>query len=390
MKTEQTILIVDDEVSNVLSLASAFTQQYRVLFALNGQDALAIAHQEHPDLIILDIMMPDMTGYSVLSRIKTDQQLHHIPVILASSSEDVGDEKQGLELGAADFWSKPINPEVAKIRAHNTLELKRHRDQLQTQTLTDALCDIANRRAFDRSLHKEWQNALQTQQPLSLLMIDIDYFKRYNDHYGHIAGDTCLKTVASILKNSLAEANALLCRYGGEEFAVILPNISTDIALKIAESLRIRVEESQIQNIAINATVSVSIGCATALPSQQQSSSNTQDSLVFRADQALYQGDCSPPFRARLPTSQAATGAWPDLRKPPLAGTDSPSAFSLITPCWRILIAALMSRSSSTEQSEHAQVRTDNSRVSTLCPQQEQVLELANHWSILTRCLPCA
>lgn len=290
MKTEQTILIVDDEVSNVLALASAFTQQYRVLFALNGQDALTIAHQEHPDLIILDIMMPDMTGYTVLSRIKTDQQLHQIPVILASSSEDVGDEKQGLELGAADFWSKPVNPEVAKIRAHNTLELKRHRDQLQSQTLTDALCDVANRRAFDRSLHKEWHKSLQTQQPLSLLMIDIDHFKSYNDHYGHIAGDGCLKTVASILKDSLAESHALLCRYGGEEFAVILPNLTTEIAVQVAESLRRRVEEAQIQNNAINNPISISIGSATTVPSEPlNTGSNTPDNLVFRADQALYQ-----------------------------------------------------------------------------------------------------
>lgn len=289
MNTLQTILIVDDEVSNILSLAPALSQDYRVLFALNGNDALKIAHQEQPDLIILDIMMPDMTGYTVLSRIKTDVQLHHTPVILASSSEDIGDEKQGLELGAVDFWSKPINTEVAKIRVHNTLELKRHRDKLQSQTLTDALCNVTNRRGFDRNLHQAWQNSIQTQQPLSLMMIDIDHFKSFNDHYGHIAGDSCLKTVASILKEALINTPALLARYGGEEFAVVLPNTAMPQAFNLAENLRMRVEEAQIPNLAINHPVSISIGVATSLPALQQTSDNTQGHLIFEADQALYQ-----------------------------------------------------------------------------------------------------
>lgn len=286
MSERQTILIVDDNPAGLKLLRLAFIDHYRVLFATNGRDALAIALRELPDLIILDVIMPGMDGHEVLRRLKREEQTTDIPVIFLSGRDQEADEKTGLELGAVDYWTKPVNIDIARIRAHNHLELKRHRDVLSRMALTDSLCGIPNRRSFDERLEREWRRAIRSQQPLSLVLIDVDHFKVFNDHYGHPAGDACLRRVAQTIDECLERPGDFAARYGGEEFACILPETGRQGAAVIAEKLRCAVLDAAIGHIQspTRAVVTISGGIAT----QDHVGASCHNSLIADADSALY------------------------------------------------------------------------------------------------------
>ena len=286
MSERQAILIVDDDPAGLKVLRQAFVDRYRVLFATTGEDALVIAQRELPDLIILDVVMPGLDGYGVLRRLKDSEQTADIPVIFLTGRDQEADEKTGLELGAVDYWTKPVKIDIARIRAHNHLELKRHRDLLIKLALTDSLCDIPNRRSFDVNLDREWRRGLRFVRPLSMLLIDVDKFKAYNDHYGHPAGDACLRSIAGIIEEGLTRPGDLVARYGGEEFACILPETDRDGATRIAEHLRRAVLDARIPHVESSADgfVSISIGAATMVPSHGLPPS----SLVDFSDKALY------------------------------------------------------------------------------------------------------
>jgi len=286
MTLRQTILIVDDDSVGLKVLRQAFVDRYRVLFATNGEDALVMAQREQPDLIILDVVMPGIDGYTVLRRLREMEQTAEIPVIFLTGRDQEDDEKTGLELGAVDYWTKPVKIGIARIRAHNHLELKRHRDLLVKLTLTDSLCDIPNRRSFDASLEREWRRGLRFVRPLSMILIDVDKFKSYNDQYGHLAGDTCLHRVAAIIEDRLERPGDVVARYGGEEFACILPETDRDGAMIIAEQLRLAVLDAGIPHDQSSADgrVSISGGVATMIPSHGFAPS----ALVDLADKALY------------------------------------------------------------------------------------------------------
>jgi diguanylate cyclase (GGDEF)-like protein len=287
MTETQTILIVDDEPFSLKMLRQAFHDRYRVLFATNGEDALRIAALEVPDLIILDVMMPGMSGYEVLRRLKADEVLAQTPVVFLTGKDQQADEKTGLEMGAADYWGKPVNFDIARIRAGNHLELKRHRDTLARQALTDGLCGIPNRRGFDETLHREWLRNARTQSPLSLLLIDIDHFKAFNDNYGHPAGDACLKRVAGLISGTVVRRPGdHVARYGGEEFACILPDTDRTGALALAERLRADLAAENIGHAFAPSCghLTISIGLATMVPDQ----AGGQAELIELADKALY------------------------------------------------------------------------------------------------------
>jgi diguanylate cyclase (GGDEF)-like protein len=287
MTETQTILIVDDEPFSLKMLRQAFRDRYRVLFATNGEDALRIASQEVPDLIILDVMMPGMSGYEVLRRLKEDEALALTPVVFLTGKDQQADEKTGLEMGAADYWAKPVNFDIARIRAGNHLELKRHRDTLARLALTDGLCGIPNRRGFDETLHREWLRNARVERPLSLLLIDIDHFKAYNDNYGHPAGDACLKRVAGLISENFARRSGdYVARYGGEEFACILPDTDRAGALVLAERLRADLAAEKIGHgfAPTRGHLTISIGLATMVPDQARG----QAELIELADKALY------------------------------------------------------------------------------------------------------
>lgn len=286
MAETQTILIVDDEPFSLKRLQQAFHGHYRVLFATNGEDALRIASREQPDLIILDVMMPGMNGYEVLRHLKEDERFNQTPVVFLTGKDQQADEKTGLEMGAADYWAKPVNFDIARIRARNHLELKRHRDTLAQLALTDGLSGIPNRRGFDVTLEREWLRNARSGQSLSLLLIDIDHFKSFNDNYGHPAGDACLRRVATLISRTLSRPGDYVARYGGEEFACILPETDHAGALALAEFLRQTLSDENIEHQFAPKVghLTISVGLATMVPDHQRDRAD----LVELADKALY------------------------------------------------------------------------------------------------------
>ena len=281
------ILIVDDVSTNVKILAETLSAVYRIKVASNGADALKIAQREQPDLILLDVMMPDMDGFEVCRRLKKDTRTQKIPVIFATAMNSESDEELGLNLGAVDYITKPFVIAIAKARIRNHIRLKQQADLLESLSLLDALTEIPNRRRFDETLALEWKRAMRDATPLSLLMIDIDHFKQYNDHYGHGAGDVCLQKVAAELASGVARPGDLVARYGGEEFVVILPATDSEAARQIAERLRDRIEKLKLPHAYSDteAVVTISVGAAT----QAGSSENATPQLLHdAADKALY------------------------------------------------------------------------------------------------------
>jgi diguanylate cyclase (GGDEF)-like protein len=288
LSSRQRILIVDDEPINIKLLASELKSTYDVVFALKGEDAIKIAGgAQSVDLILLDIMMPGANGYEVCERLKAFPHTQNIPVIFITTMSLEEDETKGLEIGAVDYITKPFSMAIVKARIKTHLELKQHRDRLERLSTMDGLTGIANRRRFDERLEREWKLACRDAVLISLILIDIDNFKLYNDNYGHIAGDDCLRKVAQALNDSVRRPADMVARYGGEEFAAILPKTDREGAMGIAEIMRTRVEALQIphEKSEVAAHITVSLGVVTALPSPHEFASY----LVNAGDKALYE-----------------------------------------------------------------------------------------------------
>lgn len=297
----QKILIIDDTPANIEILNAFLKNDYAIFFSTNGAEGIRIAQLERPDLILLDIMMPGMDGYEVCAKIKADFHTCKIPIIFITSMNNVEDEEKGLLVGAIDYITKPISPPIVKARIRNHLELKRHRDTLERlsieletknqelnfQAREDALTGLANRRYFNESLDAEIKRARRTGQMLSLILCDVDFFKNYNDHYGHLAGDYCLKAVGQILRHTFKRVSDLAARYGGEEFAVIFPDTPPGNAGMLAERLRQAMIAQAIPHAfsAAADVVSLSFGVVEATPTGERGA----DWYINEADKALYQ-----------------------------------------------------------------------------------------------------
>jgi len=282
--TTQSILIVDDTRLNIKIMTDILADDYKIFCATSGKEALYIAMSQRIDLILLDIIMPEMDGYEVCEKLKSDQHTQNIPVIFISAMTNVEDETKGLEMGAIDYIFKPVSPPILKARVKNHLELKKCRDTLEKQSLMDGLTGIANRRYFDENFDKEWERALLSGDSLSLVFIDIDFFKKYNDYYGHLAGDDCLRQVGKTLRNSVGD---LVARYGGEEFVIVLPATSIAEAACVGEKVRSNIESIGIVHPSseVSQYVTVSVGIATMIPEKNM----IPVSLLEQADAALYQ-----------------------------------------------------------------------------------------------------
>ncbi len=281
------ILLVDDAPTNIQMLNETLKDGYHLFFATNGKDALRIAAESLPDLVLLDVIMPEMDGYEVCRALKADPSLRNIPIIFITAMNQQEDEAIGLELGAVDYITKPFNPTIVRLRIRNQIELKRQRDLLARLSHLDGLTGIPNRRALDDIMEREWRRGTRSLKPLSLLMLDIDHFKAYNDRCGHLAGDDCLRTVAQTLKSPLGRAADIVGRYGGEEFLAILPETDAAGAWVVAEEIRAAVSNLALAHPASpqGNTVTVSIGIATAVAHREQH----HTCLLEAADRALYQ-----------------------------------------------------------------------------------------------------
>ncbi|TIH12397.1 diguanylate cyclase [Marinifilum sp. JC120] len=285
-KHKPTILIVDDVKFNARLLEKHLSVDYECICALNGKEALKQVSAKRTDLILLDILMPDMDGFEVCRRLKSDEKTMHIPIIFTTSLTEDEDETKGLKLGAVDYLTKPIRIPIALARIKNHLELKRMRDLLEQQACIDGLTGIPNRRRFDEILDREWARAIRNKTPLSLIMMDIDFFKKYNDNYGHKQGDTCLRKVGRCLAQSLQRGSDFIARYGGEEFAAILPDVDAEEAMSTAAYIRDKLAEQAIPHDFSEAgpLVSLSQGVTTFTPAINQPTGE----IIEAADKALY------------------------------------------------------------------------------------------------------
>jgi len=291
-KTRSKILIVDDSAVNLTLLGAVLSQEYEVRVATDGEQALGIIEAEDPpDLILLDVVMPGTDGFDVCRRIKANPGTKRCPVIFVTSLDEEANEELGFNLGAVDYITKPFSIPVVRARVRTHIALKQQADLLEQLSKFDALTQIANRRRFDEMLDQEWRRAVRERTPLSVLLVDIDHFKEYNDHYGHGAGDECLRRVASCLARSVARPTDLVARYGGEEFVVALPATAGEAARLIAERMCSGVRSLDIPHARSSCApfLSISIGCATSDPSGDGS----RQGLVEAADQMLYRSKAS-------------------------------------------------------------------------------------------------
>lgn len=282
------IMIVDDEIANIETMGAVLDDDYEVCFSRSGEDALRVVRLAAPDLILLDIVMPGMDGYEVCRRLKDDPSLSDIPVIFTTGLLKTEDEVRGFAAGAIDYVTKPIQPVALRSRVGNHVELKRMRDQLADFAMTDVLTGLSNRRLMEKLLQTEVQRLRREDEWLSFIMIDIDFFKQFNDLYGHLEGDQCLRMVASVLCDAVRRNDDVCLRYGGEEFACILPRTDHDAALEIAEGIRRRVEELGVPNRGsqVSPFVTVSVGVASGRPAPERAIElwiSTADAMLYQA-----------------------------------------------------------------------------------------------------------
>ncbi|MCU4675322.1 diguanylate cyclase [Catenovulum sp. 2E275] len=246
MNDELRVLIVDDDKTNRRVLKECISGMAQVLLAKNGSQAIEKSMELQPDLIVLDVVMPDMDGFSVIETLRNRRATQHIPIIFITGSNSEEIELKGLRLGAVDVISKPLHPGVVQARIYTQLQNVFQRRLLDSLAHIDALTTIPNRRQFDEALEHEWQNSLALQQVLTLVILDVDYFKRYNDCYGHQSGDQVLKKVALTLKACLNDRQSLVARIGGEEFAMILPNVNLAQAQLLVDKAILQVKQLNI------------------------------------------------------------------------------------------------------------------------------------------------
>ena len=288
---ESTLLVVDDEKQNRLLLTELFEGEYKVIQAKNGLQALERARSHAPDLILLDVLMPEMDGMATIRTLKREDATRNIPVIFITALDSPTDEEQGLNLGAVDYIAKPFHPSIVRVRVRNHLQIVHQRRLLEQLAALDGLTGIPNRRRFDESYALEWRRCQRAGQPLSLVVADVDHFKAYNDTLGHAAGDRVLQEVAAVLRQCARRPGDLAARYGGEEFVLLLPETGAQEAQMLAEELRAKLEARGLTHPAspVGASVTLSIGGASTTPMQAEA-----DPAFFPlADAALYQAKAS-------------------------------------------------------------------------------------------------
>jgi diguanylate cyclase (GGDEF)-like protein len=294
MPEPATLLIADDDPRAVRILANLLKDQGRIHITTRSEEVRSLALALRPDLILLDIEMPELDGFAVSKQVRGEPDLQNTLILFITSHNDPATESRALAVGAIDFIHKPVNADVVRARVRNYLALKRQRDHLQRLSAVDGLTGLANRRSFDAALAQEWARCWRSGDPMALLMCDVDHFKQYNDHYGHPAGDACLRSVAAVLGGFARRPGDVAARYGGEEFALLLPGCAAADALAIAERVIAALRALHLPHAqsATSPYVSLSIGVGALTPRRAEpiavGDRPSPDKLVRDADAALY------------------------------------------------------------------------------------------------------
>jgi two-component system, cell cycle response regulator len=286
------ILVVDDNPDNLEIISTRLRfRGYDVLVAERGEEAIAKVHGEAPDLILLDIMMPDMDGYEVARRIRAERDLPYIPIIVVTARDSTEDKVTGLDAGADDYLTKPINFPELEARVRSMLRIKRLQDQLEETnreleqlSISDGLTGLYNHRHLHEMLAGEYERSRRTEEPMSVVMFDLDRFKDVNDTFGHQAGDRVLEELAAILRECAREIDKL-GRYGGEEFMAILPDSDAEAGAVFAERVR-QLVENQRFDIQTDEPLRMTVSAGVA--SYPADKADNPRRLVHQADLALY------------------------------------------------------------------------------------------------------
>jgi two-component system chemotaxis family response regulator WspR len=304
-----TVLLIDDQAMIAEAVRRALSSEEDIEFhyCQDPTKAIKLAAEINATVILQDLVMPEIDGLMMVRYFRVNKATAKIPIIVLSTKEEASIKGEAFKLGANDYMVKlPDKIEmIARIRYHskayiNQLErdeafraLEESRGKLAEANLTlkklsslDGLTGIANRRSFDETLQKEWNRSIRGKKSLGLIMLDIDFFKLYNDHYGHQGGDDCLKRVAKGLESAIHREADFLARYGGEEFSTVLPDTDLSGAVKVAEEMRLAIKDLRIEHAKskVTDTVSISIGVSAVIPLQEMD----PEVLIAAADQALY------------------------------------------------------------------------------------------------------
>ena len=294
------VLLAEDSLTMMLTTSKIIKNSgHEVIPARDGKEALSLYSSENPDLVLLDIEMPELTGFEVAEKIRADNSSKWIPIIFLTGFADDENLSKGIESGGDDYLVKPVSQVVlnAKLKAMQRIsemqnklivlsnELSETNNKLQNSVITDPLTGAKNRLYLDECIKNEWFRGMRDKSELSLLIVDVDNFKTLNDTNGHQAGDTCLIDLVKLFGSHLQRSSDVLCRYGGDEFVVVLPNTPESDAFQVGEKIRTSVitynAESKME---IPVAISVSIGCASCIPDD----SISFDEFLTYADKALY------------------------------------------------------------------------------------------------------
>ncbi len=285
MEKQEKILIIDDSPVQADRLKSILQDDYEITLANTAEVGLQYARNGSYDLVLLDVVMPEMDGFVLLKKLQEEVITQHTPVILITSLNDVENEERGLTLGAVDYITKPYHPPIVRARVNTHIKLCRYRQQVEQKAMIDPMTGVANRRGYDTCYYRKWQDAVRLKTPISLCMMDIDKFKVYNDTFGHPAGDRVIRAVAGVATDYLRRSTDFFARYGGEEFVAIIQGSDAETAFAQLKQLRKAVEGLHIpHNPEVSPWITISIGGVTVLPKLGDS----YDTYLKIADTMLY------------------------------------------------------------------------------------------------------
>ncbi|MCL1987374.1 MAG: diguanylate cyclase [Firmicutes bacterium] len=290
---KNSILIVDDDSGNIKLLVELFREEYLLYVAKTGNSAIEMAKGIMPDLILLDIILDNdiengFNGFDVIASLREIEATKDIPIILMSGLNEPEDERRGLEQDVVDYITKPFENSIVKLRINNQIKMINYIRQIEHMGLTDALTGLNNRRSFNKKIDEEWARACREESVISVIILDVDHFKRYNDTYGHQQGDVVLQTVATVLTSTMQRATDFVARWGGEEFIVLTPNTTKLNAVNLADRIREKIEQVKIKLPDGSIThITISAGVDSITPNR-----NTPEillgELISNADRALY------------------------------------------------------------------------------------------------------